>query len=162
MAKGAMGKLTKVWKDRNITKNTKARLVRTLIFSIFLYGVETWTIKESERKKIDAFEMWCWRRMLRIPWTAKRANVSILNELSIKDRLSTTCYRRILQFFGHIARRDPDCLEKLVVVGSVEERRSRGRSPTRWSNIIKSVTGSSVTDALRSAQNMEANHRKSD
>ncbi|XP_047041071.1 uncharacterized protein LOC124645313 [Helicoverpa zea] len=83
MARTAMTELSKVWKDRNITNRTKMHLVRILVFPIALYGVETWTIKAALRQKIDAFEMWCWRRMLTIPWTAYRTNVSILKELKI-------------------------------------------------------------------------------
>lgn len=98
MAKTAMSRLTKIWKDRSISQKTKIRLVRTLVFSIFLYGAETWTLRANERQKIDAFEMWCWRRMLRISWTVHRTNVSILNELKIKTRLSAICLQRVLQF----------------------------------------------------------------
>ncbi|XP_063628267.1 uncharacterized protein LOC134799784 [Cydia splendana] len=134
MAKSAMSKMTRIWQDRKISNNTKMRIIRTLVFSIFLYGSESWTIRSAERKKIEAFEMWCWRRMLRISWTAKRTNVSILQQLGIQTRLSTTCFKRILSYFGHIARREPDNLEKLVVVGKVDGKRRRGRSPARWSD----------------------------
>lgn len=152
MTKGAMSKLYKIWKDRNISNTTKKRLVQSLVFSIFLYGTESWTIRSSERKRIDALEMWCWRRMLRIPWTAKRTNKSILEQLRISTRLSTTCYERILQYFGHVARRDPPNLEKLLLVGKVEGKRPRGRVPSRWSDQIKLLTGLSVTTAMRQAK----------
>lgn len=92
MAKQAMTKLIRIWKDPNISQMTKVRLVRTLVFSIFLYSAESWTIRKSERTKIEAFEMWCWRRMLRIPWTARRTNVCILSQLRVTTRLSTTCF----------------------------------------------------------------------
>lgn len=127
MSKSAMTKLNKIWKGRNICRKTKVRLV----FSIFLYGAESWTLRKTERAKIDAFEMWCWRRMLRIPWTARRTNVSILKDIGITTKLPTVCLQRILTYFGHIARRDPNNFEKLVVVGRVNEKRPRGRSPTR-------------------------------
>lgn len=110
MAKDATTRLNGIWKNRGISNNTKMRLVRALIFPIFLYGVETWTIKARERQRIDAFEMWCWRRMLRIPWTAKRTNVSILTQLRIKERLSKTCHQRVLSYFGHIMRRGDNSL----------------------------------------------------
>ncbi|KAJ8718735.1 hypothetical protein PYW07_016291 [Mythimna separata] len=109
MAKSAMAQLDKVWKDRNISVKTKTKLVRTL-FSIFSYGAETWSLKAADRKRTDAFEMWCWTKMLRIPWTVFRTNVSILQELQISSRLSSECLRRILQYFVHIARKDGDNL----------------------------------------------------
>ncbi|CAH2242509.1 jg10554 [Pararge aegeria aegeria] len=100
-----MIRLGSIWKNRGITFNTKTRLVRALIFPIFMYGVEPWTIKARERQRIDAFEMWCWRRMLRIPWTAKLTNVSILAQLAVSVRLYSICYQRLLSYFGHIMRR---------------------------------------------------------
>lgn len=106
LAKGAMSRLHKIWKYRSITKNTKMQLVQSLIFSIFRYGAETWTIKAADRKIIDAFEMWCWRRMLRIPWTVHRTTESILKELNIRNRLSSACLANILRFFERIVRRD--------------------------------------------------------
>nr|ADI61821.1 endonuclease-reverse transcriptase [Bombyx mori] len=132
MAKGAMTQLGKIWKDHNITQKTKTKLVLTLVFSIFIYGAETWTLKAADRKRVDAFEMWCWRRMLRIPWTAKRSNQSILDQLQIKTRLSTLCLRRALEYFGHIARKTPDSLERLFVTGKHRGKETRGRSPTGW------------------------------
>lgn len=129
IARTAMSNLAKIWTDRQITVNTKVALVQSLVFPIFIYGVETWTIKQADRRRIDAFEMWCWRRMLYISWTPRRTNVSILNELEIGDRLSTICRRRILRYFGHIVRRDQSNLEKLVAQGKIEETRPRGRSP---------------------------------
>ncbi|XP_049886587.1 uncharacterized protein LOC126381094 [Pectinophora gossypiella] len=115
MAKDAMTRLNNVWKKRGIGIKTKMRLIRALVFPIFLYGVETWTILARERQRIDALEMWCWRRMLRIPWTAKRTNASIMTQLQIKTRLSTICQQRILSYFGHTMRRGDDSLEKLIV-----------------------------------------------
>ena len=106
MAKSAMSQLQKIWKDRSISRKTKVKLVNSLVFSIFNYGVETWTLKKADRDRIDAFEMWCWRKMLQIPWFAFRTNESILRELNIKTRLSSLCLRRILEFFGHIARKE--------------------------------------------------------
>ena len=152
MAKSAMSRLTKIWKDRSITKHTKIKLVQTLIFSIFRYGAETWTIKAADRKRIDAFEMWCWRRMLRIPWTAHRSNESILRELHISNRLSSTCLASIMRFFGHIARRPDNGLERLIVSGNTEGRRSRGRSPTRWTDQIQKATGTSFYNSVNIAQ----------
>jgi hypothetical protein len=151
MAKNAMTRLDKIWKDRGISRATKVRLVRALVFPIFSYGGETWTIKARERQRIDAFEMWCWRRLLRIPWTARRTNTSILIELSITDRLSSLCLKQVLRFFGHIARRGEESLEKLVVLGGVEGSRGRGRAPTRWTDRIRAATGTTVVGAVRMA-----------
>ncbi|KAL0833107.1 hypothetical protein ABMA28_001217 [Loxostege sticticalis] len=121
MAKTAMTQLGKIWKGRNVTNRTKTHLVRTLVFSIFLYGAETWTLKAANRQRIDAFEMWCWRRLLRIPWTAHRTNVSVLKELKMENaqRLSSICLYRVVGYFGHIARREANNLEKLVVTGKI-------------------------------------------
>ena len=140
MAKDAMTRLQNNRKNRGISFKTKRSLIKALIFPICLYGIETWTIQERERQRIDAFEMWCWRRMLRIPWTAKRTNVSILSQLGIETRLSSLCLQRILSYFGHIMRRGDDSLEKLVIVGNIEGKRSRGRAPTRWSDQVKRAT----------------------
>lgn len=115
MSKTAITSLTKVWRDRNISRDTKMRLVRTLIFSVFLNDVKTLSHRAFEKQKFDAFEMWCSRRMLRISWTAKRMNVSILKGLKVRTRLSTICPQRILSYFGHIARLEGDYLEKLIV-----------------------------------------------
>ncbi|XP_072934917.1 uncharacterized protein [Epargyreus clarus] len=153
MAKNAMSQLQTIWKDRNISTRTKTKLVRTLVFSIFMYGTETWTLKAADRKRIDAFEMWCWRKMLRIPWIAHRTNVSILKQLSIRTRLSTICLQRILEYFGHIARKSGDNLEKLMVTGKIEGKRPRGRSPIRWSDQVRTSLHTSVHDAMQTAEN---------
>lgn len=153
IARSAMIKLAKIWKDRNITRNTKISLVNALVFPVFSYGSETWVIRSNDRKRIDAFEMWTWRRMLRIPWTARRTNVSVLNEIRPAQRLSSMTYGRILKFFGHVSRHDN--MEKLVVQGRPEGTRKRGRSPTRWTDLISKLTETSVAVAAR-----QANDRK--
>ena len=132
-------------------KATKIRLIRALVFPIFLYGAETWTVRESEKKKIDALEMWCWRKMLGISWTQFRTNVSILQELGIKQRLSSIVQGRILTFFGHITRRGDTSMERLVVQGRVEGTRARGRSPMRWTDQVKTALNRSVHECSRSA-----------
>mgnify|MGYP003493791252 FL=1 len=157
IAKSAMSKLDKIWKDRGVSNSTKIKLVRSLVHAIFLYAAETWTIKAAERRKIDAFEMWCWRRMLRIPWTARRTNESIRRELCLDGlTLANMCTRRILQFFGHVVRGNEDSLERLVVIGNLEGKRGRGRSPTRWTDQVKTAAGTSVVGALRAAQSRES------
>lgn len=155
ITRNSMVKLKKVWRNRNITKATKVRLVRTLVFPIFLYAAETWTVRELEKGKIDALEMWCWRKMLRISWTEFRTNVSILQELGIKQRLSSVVQSRILQYFGHVSRRGNDSIERLVVQGRVEGTRSRGRSPMRWTDQVKSAIGGHVSDCSRKTANRE-------
>lgn len=149
IARSAMIKLVKIWKDRNITRNTKKSLVNALVFPIFYYASETWVIRSGDRKRIDAFEMWVWRRMLRVPWTARRTNNSILREIKPAQRLSSMTYGRILKFFGHISRHDN--MERLVVQGRPEGKRKRGRSPTRWTDVISKLTETSINGATRQA-----------
>ena len=122
------------------------------MFPILLYGAETWTVKERERQRIDALEMWCWRRMLRISWTQRRTNVSILEELHIKERLSAVVHGRILRYFGHVTRRETESIERLVVQGRVDGVRSRGRSSMRWTDQIKALTNSSINECARDAE----------
>ena len=153
ITRNAMDRFGKIWKNRNITKNTKTRLVRTLVFPIFLYAAETWTLREMDKKKIDALEMWCWRKMLGISWTEFRTNVSILEELGIKERLSSLIKTRILKFFGHISRKGSDSIERLVVQGRVEGTRPRGRSPMRWTDQIKSAVGGQLHECTRMTTN---------
>lgn len=155
MARNSTAKLTRIWKDTSITINTKLRLIRTLIFPIATYAAETWTMKIADRRRIDALEMWCYRRMLRIPWTAHRTNESILRQLRIKTRLSTYVNQQYLKYFGHIARRS-EAMEKLIIEGKVNGRRPRGRSPSRWVDQMKNLIGESLKDAIHHAQDREA------
>ena len=111
----AMKKLTKIWQSRSITNNTKIRLVESLVFSVLLYGCETWTVNASDKKRSEAFEMWCWRRMLRVSWMERRTNASIMEELKVPNRLSTLVNKRMLQFFGHVVRRNVENLEKIIM-----------------------------------------------
>ena len=128
MARNAMVKLNRIWRVCAIIKHTKIRLVRTLVFSIFLYGAETWIVFQKEREKIDSFEMYCWRRMLRILWTAKRLNQSVLDDIGVERRLSSEVYVRILKYFGRVTL--TNTLESIMVQGKVDGKKSRGRSPT--------------------------------
>lgn len=147
--------LQKTWRDSAITLNTKKTIIKTLIFPVLLYGAETWSIKAVDRRKIDAFELWCWRRVLRIPWTAKRTNLSIIQEVKEPQRLSKLVQGRILRYFGHLQRRDVDNLERLIVQGQVEGTRSRGRSPIRWTDQIRASTDLTVNQAASSTYNRE-------
>ena len=156
LARDATVRLTTIWKDRAITQGTKLKLLKTLVFPVFLYAAETWTIKMADRKRIDAFEMWAYRRMLRISWTEKKTNVSILNALKVETRLSTICFQRIMQFFGHIVRRQGENLEKLIVQGKVEGKRKRGRSPSRWIDQVEECAGQSLGAVIRIAEDRDA------
>ncbi|PZC85948.1 hypothetical protein B5X24_HaOG214313 [Helicoverpa armigera] len=153
ISRSAMDKLRKIWRNRKIFRATKIRLVRTLVFPIFLYAAETWTLPEVERKKIDALEMWWWRRMLGVSRTEFRTNESILQELGIKQRLSSLVHSRILSYFGHVCRRGEVAIERLVAQGRVEGTRPRGRSPMRWTDQIKAVVNgsSSLYECTRKA-----------
>lgn len=148
MAKVAVGRLTKIWKDRQISRATKNRLVNCLVLPILTYGCESWTLRQAERKKIDATEMYCYRRMLRIPWTERRTNVSIINELNITNRLSCKIRLKQLKYFGHIMRKSPDNMERLIIQGKVEGRRPRGRSPTRWIDQITTSCSKPMHDVI--------------
>jgi hypothetical protein len=155
MAKTAMTRLDKIWKSRDIARATKMRLIRALVFSVFHYASETWTLRAQERRRIDAFEMWCWRRLLRVHWSEHRTNDSIRSEIGIVTPLSTECEQRILRFFGHITRRGPDSLERRIMVGMVWGRRGRGRLPTKWSDIIRGATGTTLRGAMAMAEDRE-------
>ena len=123
-----MGK--QVLKSRDITLPTKVRLVKALVFPVVMYGCESWTIKKAERQRIDAFELWCWRRLLRVPWTARRSNQSILKEISPGCSLEGLMLTMKLQYFGHIMWR-VDSLEKTLMLGGIGGR-IRGRQRMRW------------------------------
>ena len=110
---------------------TKARLVKAMVFPVVMYGCESWTVKKTERQRIDAFELWCWRRLLRVPWTARRSNQSILKEISHGCSLEGLMLKLKLQYFSHLMRR-ADSLEKSLMLGKVEGRRRRGRQRMRW------------------------------
>ena len=111
--------------------STKVRLVKAMVFPVVMYGSESWTIKKSEHRRTDAFELWCWRRLLRIPWTAKRSNQSILKEISPECSLEGLMLKLKLRYFGHLIQR-AGSLEKTLMLGKIEGRRRRGRQQMRW------------------------------
>ena len=117
--------LDSIFKSRDITLPTKVRLVKAMVFPVFMYGCESWTIKKAERQRIDAFELWCWSRLLRVPWTARRSNQSILKEISPGISLEGMMLKLKLQYFGHLIRR-VDSLEKTLMLGGIRGRRRRG------------------------------------
>ena len=121
-----MTNLDSILKSRDITLPTKVHLVKAMVFPLVMYGCESWTVKKAERRKIDAFELWCWRRLLRIPWTARRSNQSILKEISPRCSLEGMMLKLKLQFFGHLIPR-VDSLEKTLMMGGTGGRSRRGQ-----------------------------------
>ena len=126
-----MTNLDSVLKSGDITLPTKVRLVKAMVFPVVMYGCESWTVKKAERQRIDAFELWCWRRLLRVPWTARRSNQSILKEISPWCSLEGMMLKLKLQYFGHLMRR-VDSLEKTLMLGGIGGRRRRRRQRMRW------------------------------
>ena len=120
-----------IFKSRDITLPTKICLVKALGFPVVMYGCESWTIKKAECQRIDAFELWCWRRLLRVPWTAKRSNQCILKEISRGCSLEELMLKMKCQYFGHLMRR-ADSFEKTLILGKIESRRRRARQRMRW------------------------------
>ena len=125
-----MTNLDSILKSRDITLPTKVHLVKAMVFLVVMYGCESWTVKKAECQRIDAFELWCWRRLLRVPWTARRSNQSILKEISPGCSLEGLMLKLKLQYFGHLMRR-ADSFEKTLMLGKIEGRR-RGQQRMRW------------------------------
>ena len=125
-----MTNLDSIFKSRDITLPTKVRLVKAMVFPMVMYGCESWTMKKAERRRIDAFELWCWRRLSRVPWTARRSNQSILKEISPECSLEGLMLKLKHQYFGHLMQR-VDSLEKTLILGGTGGRR-RGRQRMRW------------------------------
>ena len=123
--------LNSILKSRGITLPTKVHLFKAMVFPVFMYRCESWTIKQAEHRRIDAFEMWCWRRLLRVPWTARRSYQSILKEISPGCSLEGLMLKLKLQYFGHLMRR-ADSLENTLVLGKIEGKRRRGQQRMRW------------------------------
>ena len=121
-----MTNLDSILKSRDITLSTKVRLVKAMVFPVVMYGCESWTVQKAERRRIDAFELWCWRRLLRVPWTARRSNQSILKEISPGCSLVGLMLKLKLQYFGHLMLR-ADSFEKTLVLGKIESRRRGGQ-----------------------------------
>ena len=126
-----MTNLDSISKSRDITLPTKVRLVKAMVFPVVMYGCDSWTVKKAECRRIDAFGLWCWRRLLRVLWTARRSNHSILKEISPGCSLEGLMLKLKLQYFGHLMRR-ADSLENTLMLGKIEGRRRRGRQRMRW------------------------------
>ena len=131
LGRKVMTNLDSILKSRDITLPTKVHLVKAMVFPVAMYGCESWTVKKAERWKIDAFELWCWRRLLRVPWTARRSNQSILKEISSGCSLEGLMLKLKLQYFGHLMWR-ADSLEKTLMLGGIGDRRRRGWERMRW------------------------------
>ena len=131
LGRKVMTNLESVFKSRDITLPTKVRLVKAMVFPVVMYGCESWTIKKAEHRRIDVFELWCWRRLLRVPWTARRSNKSILKEISPGCSLEGMTLKLKLQYFVHLMRR-ADSFEKTLKLGKIEGRRRRGRQRMGW------------------------------
>ena len=140
-----MTNLESILKSRDITLPTKVRLVKAVLFPVVIYGCESWTAKKAERLRTDAFELWCWRRLLRVPWTASRSNQSILKEISPGCFLEGLMLKLKLQYFGHLMRR-VDSLEKTLMLGGIGGRRRRGRQRMRWLDRITDSTDVSLSE----------------
>ena len=131
LGRKVMTNLDSILKSRDITLSTKVHVVKAMVFPVVMYGYESWTIKKAECRRTDAFELWCWRRLLRVPWTARRSYQSILKEISPGCSLEGLMLKLKLQYFGHLMRR-ADSLEKTLMLGKIEGRRRRGRQRMRW------------------------------
>ena len=131
LGRKVMTNLDSILKSRDITLPTKVHLVKAMVFPVVMYGCESWTVKKTEHRKIDAFELWCWRRLLRVPWTARRSNQSILKEINPGCSLEGLMLKMKLQYFGHLMWR-VDSLEKTLMLGRIGDRRRRGWQKMRW------------------------------
>jgi len=157
LGRKVMTNLDSILKSRDITLPTKVHIVKAMVFPVVMYGCESWTIKKAECQRTDAFELWCWRRFLRVPWTARRSNQSILKEINPEYSLGGLMLKLNLQYFGHLMRRyDP--LEKTPMLGKAEGRRRRGWQRTRWLDGITDSMAMSLSNLQEMVKDREVWH----
>ena len=150
-----MTNLDSMLRSRDITLPTKVHLVKAMVFPVVMYGCESWTIKKAECQRIDAFELWCWRRLLRVPWTARKSNQSIVKEISPEYSLEGLMQKLKLQYFGHLMRRT-DSFEKTLMLGKIEGMRRRGQQRMRWLDGITDLMDMCLSEFLGLVMDREA------